>query len=61
MVVKTMRSYVADELANKVHHLTIALTQAKDIITKLEEENEMLKIAYKDLENSHQTESLVTF
>ena len=61
MVVKTMRSYVADELANKVYHLTIALTQAKDIITKLEEENEMLKIAYKDLENSHQTESLVTF
>lgn len=61
MVVKTMRSYVADELANKVYHLTIALTQAKDIISKLEEENELLKIAYKDLENSHKTESLVAF
>lgn len=61
MVVKTMRSYIADELANKVQHLTIALTQAKDIISKLEIENEALKIAYKDLENSHKTESLVTF
>lgn len=61
MVVKNMRSYVADELVNKIHHLTLALTQAKQIISKLEEENELLKIAYKDLENSHKTESLVAF
>lgn len=61
MVVKSMRSYVADELANKIKHLTLALSQAKEIISKLETENELLKIAYQDLENRHKQESLVAF
>jgi hypothetical protein len=61
MVVKSMRSYVADELANKIKFLTLALSQAKEIISKLEIENELLKIAYQDLENRHKQESLVAF
>lgn len=61
MVVKSMQSYVADELANKIKHLTLALSQAKEIISKLETENELLKIAYQDLENRHKQESLVAF
>ncbi len=61
MVVKSMRSYVADELANKIKHLTLALSQAKEIVSKLETENELLKIAYQDLENRHKQESLVAF
>lgn len=43
MVVKTMNSYVADELANKVKHLQFALSQANKIISTLESENERLK------------------
>lgn len=42
MVVKTYNSYVADELANKVYHLALALNEAKRIIEKLEEENKHL-------------------
>lgn len=43
MVVKSMNSYVADELAVKVKHLQIALNQARDIIDKLESENHRLQ------------------
>ena len=43
MVVKSMNSYVADELANKVKHLQLALDQAKNIISMLETENDRLK------------------
>jgi hypothetical protein len=43
MVVKSMNSYVADELANKVKHLQLALDQAKNIINMLETENDRLK------------------
>lgn len=43
MVVKTMTSYVADELANKVKYLTLALSQAEHIISQLETENLRLK------------------
>lgn len=43
MVVKSMNSYVADELANKVKHLQLALDQAKNIIDMLETENGRLK------------------
>ena len=38
-----MKNYVADELANKVYHLTQALQQANDIIEKLDAQNENLK------------------
>lgn len=38
-----MKNYVADELSNKVYHLTKALNQAQNIIKVLEEENEKLK------------------
>lgn len=43
MVVKSMNSYVADELAVKVKYLQAALTQAESIITTLEAENHRLK------------------
>jgi hypothetical protein len=43
MVVKSLNSYVADELVNKVFHLNNALIQAKNIISILEEENQKLK------------------
>jgi hypothetical protein len=40
---KSMNYYVADELANKVRFLHTALSQAEDIISKLEEENKRLQ------------------
>lgn len=43
MVVRSMNSYVADELANKVKHLQLALNQAQNIIDSLEYENNRLK------------------
>lgn len=45
-----MKSYVADELFNKVYHLHKALEQAKLIIQILEEENKNLKEMAKYLE-----------
>lgn len=45
MVVKSMNSYIADELAVKVKYLQAALTQAEKIITILEAENNSLKDA----------------
>jgi hypothetical protein len=41
----SMNIYVADELANKVKFLAFALSQAKDIISKLEKENHRLQDA----------------
>lgn len=38
-----MKNYVADELSNKVYHLTLALEQANEIIDKLDEENKNLR------------------
>jgi hypothetical protein len=38
-----MKNYVTDELVNKIYHLTKAVDQAKQIITKLEKENKKLK------------------
>ncbi|NBU33527.1 hypothetical protein EBS40_02765 [bacterium] len=38
-----MTSYIADELANKVKYLQVALSQAEDIINQLENENNILK------------------
>lgn len=43
MVIRTMNSYVADELANKNYYLTKALTEANDIIKTLEIENNRLR------------------
>ncbi|NDG30444.1 hypothetical protein EB118_10280 [bacterium] len=43
MVVKSMNSYVADELAVKVKYLQKALSQAQYIINSLENENNRLK------------------
>lgn len=47
-----MKNYVADELSNKVYHLHQALNQAKNIIKILEQENQNLKDAVKNLENN---------
>jgi hypothetical protein len=59
-----MKNYVADELANKVYHLTVALKQANEIIEKLDEQNENLKQILSNLgieteENNHQEFYLV--
>jgi len=59
-----MKNYVADELANKVYHLTIALKQANDIIEKLDAQNENLKQILSNLgieteENNHEEFHLV--
>lgn len=43
MVVKSMNSYIADELANKVKYLHFALDQAQNIIDTLQTENFRLK------------------
>lgn len=43
MVVRSMNSYVADELAVKVKYLQAALSQAESIINTLEAENHRLK------------------
>lgn len=43
MVIKTMNSYVADDLANKVRVLSQALAQTNQMIQTIEEENHKLK------------------
>lgn len=43
MVIKNMNSYIADELAHKVKHLQLALSQAESIIKGLESENKRLR------------------
>lgn len=48
-----MKSYVADELFNKVYHLNKALEQAKQIIQSLEEENKHLKEIAQYFDNHH--------
>lgn len=42
-MINQMNIYVADELATKVKHLHIALTQAKELIKALESENHRLQ------------------
>lgn len=49
MVVFSANAYVADELANKVYHLTKALDQTKTILKTLEKENQDLKNALDNL------------
>jgi hypothetical protein len=44
-----MKNYVADELSNKVYHLTMALEKANEIIKRLEEQNQSLEKAFGDL------------
>jgi len=44
-----MKSYIADELANKVYYLHQALDQASAIITTLQEENQNLTNAFNSL------------
>ena len=56
MVVKSMNSYVADELANKVKHLQFALTQAQSIINTLESENHRLKDVLINLASENNTD-----
>jgi MoxR-like ATPase len=48
-VIMIMKNYVADELMNKVYHLTQALNKAKDIVSVLEEENKNLRDAFNNL------------
>jgi hypothetical protein len=56
MVVRSMNSYVADELANKVKHLQFALTQAQSIINILESENHRLKDVLINLASENNTD-----
>lgn len=56
MVVRSMNSYVADELANKVKHLQSALTQAENIINILEAENHRLKDVLINLASENNTD-----
>ena len=56
MVVRSMNSYVADELANKVKHLQFALTQAQSIINTLESENHRLKDVLINLTSENNTD-----
>lgn len=42
MTKNNMAGYVTDELVNKVKYLHIALSQAQNIISKLEKENNRL-------------------
>lgn len=44
-------SLIADELANKVKYLHLALDQANSIIRTLENENSRIKNVINDLEN----------
>lgn len=44
-----MKNYVADELMNKVYHLTQALNKAEKIVSSLEEENKNLRDAFNNL------------
>lgn len=56
MVVRSMNSYVADELANKVKYLQSALTQAESIINTLEIENHRLKDVLINLASENNTD-----
>lgn len=56
MVVRSMNSYVADELANKVKYLQSALTQAENIINTLEVENHRLKDVLINLASENNTD-----
>lgn len=54
----TMNSYVADELANKVYHLTQALNQTQEIVKRLEIENATLKECLDDIQNDSRLVSI---
>jgi hypothetical protein len=56
MVVRSMNSYVADELANKVKYLQIALSQAESIINTLEAENHRLQDVLINLTSENNTD-----
>lgn len=45
----TMNEFIADELSDKVHHLSQALKKAEDIILLLEEQNNILLDALNNL------------
>ena len=48
-----MKNYVADELANKVYHLTKALSQVESIMKILEDENNALKSIIAKISEDH--------
>lgn len=52
-----MKNYVADELSNKVYHLSLALDHARDIIKILEEENKNLTDAFNSLASLNNSQS----
>ena len=52
-----MNKFIADELANKVHQLNKALTQAQIIIDTLEKENKLLIDALNSLSLKDKEES----
>lgn len=59
MVVRSMNSYVADELANKVKHLQSALSQAESIINTLETENHRLQDVLINLASKNNTDLIL--
>jgi sensor histidine kinase regulating citrate/malate metabolism len=53
-----MKNYVADELSNKVFHLSKALSQAEKIIEILEQENKNLRDALNSLASKNKEDYL---
>lgn len=56
---KSLNSYVGDELAHKVKVLTKALEQASSVITKLEIENNNLMDALNNLASSNKEDCVL--
>jgi hypothetical protein len=54
-----MKNYVADELSNKVYHLSKALDQAQKVLSILEKENLMLKKILQEIDDHKPEEKLV--
>jgi hypothetical protein len=55
----SMNTFVADELANKVYHLSQALNQAKTIINTLEIENKNLIDAFNNLASQNKEDYIL--
>lgn len=56
---KTVNNFIADELANKVYHLSKALRQAEQIITSLEEQNKSLMDALNGLVSENNEDHVI--
>jgi hypothetical protein len=49
-----MKSWVSDELSNKVYHLQKALNKADEIVSVLQEENRILQDVLNNLASSNE-------